>query len=147
MSNLLIWIIVLVLSIVLFLINHYYVSNKADNSKFDFEDVTPIQQGEPILGTMNMIGITIHKGYRFDSCTGAEAGYSFLTIFLPLIPLNCYLLKEIGFHRESHKKSTTSYKFYGYLRWNIWEILFIYFWWYSWVGGIVSIIAIICEFV
>ena len=147
MSSLYIWIIVLGTSIVLFLFNHFYVFNKANSAKIQCKDITPIYNN-PILGTGNMIGITIQKGSRFDYNTGACAGYSFLTILLPIIPINCYLLKETGYHRESHKKATTYYKFYGRLPWNIWEILFIYLWWYPLAFGVISIISIIsimCE--
>lgn len=143
MNDLVIWVISFVICATMFVVNRYYIMSKLSFTTLREADVK-YQKTDPILGTGNGLGISFYKSERCDFKTGATVYYQFITIFLPLIPIGCYLAKEIGYHKENHKKATTSYAIYGVAKWNVWEILSIYLWWYPIFGGIVSIIGIIC---
>lgn len=143
MNELIIWVLILIVCIILYVINHFYVFRKTCSVKLCDSDIR-YKKCSPILGTGNGLGISLYGGARYDSKTGSEVYYQFVTILLPVLPIKCYLAKKTAFHRENHKKATTSYKIYGTVKWNIWEILFIYLFWYSFIGGVISIIGIAC---
>lgn len=142
MNDLIIWIIILVVCIALFLINHFYVFRKISSMVLCDSDTT-YKKCSPALGTGNGLGISLFEGGRYDEKTGADVYYQFITILLPIFPIGCYIAKKTGYHRQNHKKATTSYQIYGTAKWNGWELLFIYLFWYCFAGGTISVIGII----
>lgn len=101
------------------------------------------------LGTGNGIGVLMVGDFERQPIDGhsVTANYTFLSLFLPILPLGCYNASMSGFSRKSHKQSTTTYSVSGSQPWRLIEIIQIYCWWYSFIGlaiGIIGVIASLC---
>lgn len=98
-----------------------------------FAKYTPIYNGiNPATGfeTWNGIGVTLlGAGFRKDSLNDSEVMYAFFCVIIPLFPIDCYRVKEIGsdsFGGGYIQENTTKYKIYGKEKWQIHEIILLY---------------------
>ena len=77
----------------------------------------------------NGIGIILLGEFRKDQQNDSIVKYSFFSLFVPLIPLQCYRVKEVynesfgGGYIQEHK---SKYKIYGTEKWNFWEVCLTY---------------------
>jgi len=108
----------------------------------------PANGSSPLfLGTGNGIGILMVGDFERQPIDGhsVTANYTFLSLFLPILPLGCYNASWEGTSRKSHKETTTTYSVSGSQPWRFIEIVQIYCWWYSFVGMAIGLIGVIAS--
>ena len=81
MNELIIWVLILIVCIILYVINHFYVFRKTCSVKLCDSDIR-YKKCSPILGTGNGLGISLYGGARYDSKTRSEVYYQFVTIIV-----------------------------------------------------------------
>lgn len=117
---------------VIFLICRYFILKGFLNN---FRTIKPYDINEdnnsPSLFTLNGCG-TCFRGFFRNQGT-VYVTYQFLCLmFIPIIPIGCYLVSDEG---------DDKYKVYGGTKWRFFEIIAIYLQWFGWLGVIASTIA------
>lgn len=103
---------------------------------------TKIEKCDPMLGTVNGIGLSLCGGSgRFDYSISSYAYYHFFCFFIPLIPLGCYRAQEV-----SNNGKGSSYRIFGHEKWRFWEVIQIYLTSIVWIGGVICLLGIIASF-
>lgn len=140
---------------ILLLFDYFVMFRLLDKAKSSNRE--PNGKGQHLLlGTGNGIGFTLLGDFRvrtymkdnnYKNMTSSNVTYHFFTFFfLPILPFGCYRVIQTGYHRENHKRATTSYKILGSERWNLIEDLSIYISSYAFIIIGVSFIAMIASF-
>lgn len=139
--------IIFLVSLAIALVTSFFNDKVIEQYVKDKDIIIPYER-EPALGTGNGIGGTLIQGQRYHLPTASYAYYNFFVIlYLPIIPLGCYLAKEDGFEYINHKRSIRKYKVIGMLKWDILEVIYIYLSTYSITSAIVCFVILIFKLV
>lgn len=78
------------------------------------------------FGTTNGFGFTLLGNFRLDPTTLSYAKYEFFTMIVPIFPISCYRVQDLGISQLNGHTNQKSLKVFGTEKWNIIEVFTIY---------------------
>ena len=95
------------------------------------------------ISTVNGLGFSFFGDYRYDMKTQSYVTYEFLTLIIPLFPINCYRVKLLQDYNENHKTTIRRYHIYGTEKWHWFEVMSVYVGSFSGIAFFVIIINLL----